>query len=260
MTGKGDGDMFEAVAALRSPGIAMQLLDKIDSPEKAVRARVIKALVAMGKDIGPDVVSRLGSIVGQGETDDDRSWYKLRNLMRVLGQIRYIAALPYYEVMAGWNQKRLKYEIITSCEAMQSASAGVVLSKLALDKDQEIRKGAAIAMGNTGHPDMIKFLRTLFDDPRSEKIILVEALGRIRGPQARDRLIDLYEDTTIYDNHGISSKEREQIKISILKALSKIGDDISRSKIELYGSKKKSGFLRKDKLSSTASDLLKQMG
>ncbi len=259
ISGKGDNELYEALAALRSPYVASQLLDKIDHHEKTVRARVIRSLVTMGKDIGPDVVSKLASIVGQGETDDDRAWYKLRNLMRVLGQIRYIAALPYFEVMAGWNQKRLKYEIITSCEYMQSPSAGVVLSKLALDNDQEIRKAAVIAMGLSEHPDMIKFLRTLFDDPRSEKILIIEAVGRIGGIRARDILIDLYEDNEIYNNLGISTKEEEHIKVAILKSLSKIGDDVSRSKIELYSSIKKGGFLKKDVLSSTATNLLKQM-
>ena len=257
ISGKSERELFVALAALKSPKISESLLNKISADGKAVRARVIKALVSMGRAVGPDVTARLASLVGAGETDDDMVWYKLRNLIRVIGLIGYIEALPYLDVMVGWNQKRLKFEIIAACEAMRSASAGVVLSKLAVDGDREIRRSAVVAMGTTEHPDMVKFLREIFNDPRSEKALIAESLGRIKGPQARDLLIDFYENEDIYTALEISKKDEEQIKLAILKALSKIGDDISRSKMKLYGSKDKGSLFKKDILSQTAKALLK---
>jgi hypothetical protein len=257
ISGKSEKELFVALAALKSPNISESLLNKISVDDKAVRARVIKALVSMGRAVGPDVTAHLAVLVGAGETDDDMVWYKLRNLLRVIGLIGYIEALPYLDVMVGWNQKRLKFEIIAACEAMRSASAGVVLSKLAVDHDREIRRSAIVAMGMTEHPDMVKFLREIFNDPRSEKALIAESLGRIKGPQARDLLIDLYENEDIYTVLGISKKDEEQIKLAILKALSKIGDDISKSKMKLYGSKDKSGLFKKDILSQAAKALLK---
>lgn len=259
ITGKGDIELHEALAALRSPNVSIAILDKIDYEDKPVRARVIKALVAMGKAAGADVTTRLAELVGAGDTKDDGTWYKLRNLMRVLGQIQYIEALPYFEVMAGWSQKRLKHEIITACEDMKSSATGVVLSKLAVDQSEEIRRAAVVALGMSGNPDMIKFIRNLLYDPRSEKVTLIESLGRIGGIQARNILIDLYEDEQYYDNLDITKKEQEQIKLAILKALSKIGDDVSTSKIQLYGSKNRGGFFKKDVLSQTATILLDEL-
>jgi hypothetical protein len=257
ISGKGEKELFDALAALKSSMVAESLLNHIDCDDKAIRSRVIKSMVSMGRAMGPAVASRLAAIVGSGETTDEHAWYKLRNLLRIIGQIKYIEALPYLEVMAGWDQKRLKYEIIAACENMKSSAVGVILAKLAVDNDRDIRKSAAVAMGMTEHPDMVKFLKDIFYDPRSEKALIAESLGRIRSPQARDLLIDLYENEDIYPGLSISKKEEEQIKLAILKALSKIGDEISRSKIELYGSKKKGGLFKKDVLSATATLLLK---
>jgi hypothetical protein len=99
-------------------------------------------------------------------------------------------------------------------------------------------------------------LRRLFDDARSDKVLLIAAIGRIDGSQARDILIDLYEDENIYTGLGISKKDEQNIKVAILKALSKIGDDVSRSKMALYSSSGKSKLFKKDILSQTAAILL----
>lgn len=256
--GKGGSDLFEAIAALPSAKIAAGLVDRVDSPDKAIRARIIKALVGMGQKAGPEVIRRIAEIVGAGETDDDGTWYRLRNYLRIMGQIRYLEALPYLEILAGWRQARIKQEIISACEAVESPATGVILSRLALDRDYDIRKAAVIALGVSGHPDMIKYLRALFDDSQSDRVLLVAAIGRIGGNQARDVLIDLYENSNIYRDLEISKKDEQNIKIAILKGLSKIGDDVSRSKIELYSRKSygKGGFFKKDVLSQTATILL----
>ena len=255
---KGGSDLFEAIAALPSAKIAAGLVDRVDSPDKGIRARIIKALVGMGQKTGPEVIKRIAEIVGAGETEDDGTWYRLRNFIRIMGQIRYMEALPYFEILAGWKQARIKQEIISACETINSPATGVILSHLALDRDYDIRKAAVVALGISGHPDMIKYLRALFDDSQSDRVLLMAAIGRIGGTQARDILIDLYENPNIYRDLEISKKDEQNIKIAILKSLSKIGDDVSRSKIELYSHKSygKSGFFRKDVLSQTAAILL----
>jgi HEAT repeat protein len=259
ISGKGDIELHESLAALKSPHVVVAILDKIDHEDKSVRARVIKALITMGRAAGSDVTAMLAGLVGAGESNDDKTWYKLRNLIRVLGQVGYIEALPYFEVMAGWNQTRLKHEIITACEDLKSPATGIVLSKLAVDKSPEIRKAATIALGMSGFADMLKFINNLIYDPRSDKVLLVKALARIKGSRARNILIDLYEDEEYYNNLNIPKKDQEQIKLAILKALSKIGDDVAKCKIELYGSKYKGGFFKKDVLSETATILLKEL-
>jgi len=104
----------------------------------------------------------------------------------------------------------------------------------------------------SGHPDMLKYLRSLLNTLTSERELVVVAIGRIGGINARDILIELYENPNIYKNLDISKKEEQKIKVAILKSLSVIGDDVSKSKIELYSKKGKNKLFKKDVLSETA--------
>lgn len=258
ITAKGGSELYEAISSITSQKVASSLVEKIDSSDKAVRARVIKALVGMGRVIGSEITRILASIVGSGEQDNDDIWYRMRNIMRVIGRIKYIEALPYFEVLTNWRQKRIKLEVISACEAMESPATGAILSKLAVDSDGEVRKAAVVAIGMSGHPDMVKYLRALFNDGRSDRVLLIAALGRIGGSYARDTIIDLYENDNIFRDLGISKKDEEDIKVTILKSLSKIGDDVSKSRIELYSKKQagKGGLFKKDVLTQTAKILL----
>jgi len=256
ISGKGDADLYQAIAILGSSQIAQALIEKIDAADKAVRARVIKALTSMGRTIGPEITKALAKIISDGEVNEEINWYKTRNILRVIGQIKYAEALPYYEIMAGWNQSRVKLEIVRSCETMAIPATGSILSKLGVDNEAEIRKAAVIALGLSGHPDMLKYLRRLFDDARSDKVLLVAAIGRIDGSVARDILIDIYENENIFSGLGIGKKEEQNIKVAILKALSKIGDDVSQSKMALYSSGRRTKLFKKDVLSQTAAILL----
>ncbi|MCP4581665.1 MAG: HEAT repeat domain-containing protein [candidate division Zixibacteria bacterium] len=256
LTGKGDVDLYRAISALASPKVASVLIDRIDMGDKSERARIIKALVHMGEGIGSELTKSIATIVKEGEGEKEKNWYRLRNLLRVVGRIKYVETIPYLKIMSSWESTRLKREIISACEAMASSATGSLLSKLALDDDSDIRKTAVIAMGMSGHSDMINFLRNIFDDPRSDRILVIAALGRIGGPHARDIIIDLYEDEDAYSKLNIGKKEEQGIKLAILKSLSKIDDDISRSKMQLYSSKRKKSLFKKDVLSRTATILL----
>jgi len=252
LSGKGGTELYDAISIIASTKIAAVLVEQIDTPDKTVRARIIKSLTLMGKESGPEVIKKLAEIVSAGESYDDNSWYKLRNILRVTGKIKYLEALPYFDVLTRWKQTRIKLELISACESMESSATGVLLSKLATDEDREVRKAAIIALGMSGHPDMLKYLRSLLNTLTSERELVVVAIGRIGGINARDILIELYENPNIYKNLDISKKEEQKIKVAILKSLSVIGDDVSKSKIELYSKKGKNKLFKKDVLSETA--------
>ena len=99
-------------------------------------------------------------------------------------------------------------------------------------------------------------IKEYFDNEEIDRDLIVSSLGRIGGLQARNMLIDLYENENLYDDLKISKKEKQKIQVAILKALSKIGDDVSKSKIELYVAKHKSTFFKKDAIAETAAILL----
>jgi len=213
LSGKGGTELYDAISIIASKKIAAVLVEKIDTPDKTVRARIIKSLTLMGKESGPEVIKKLAEIVSAGESYDDNSWYKLRNILRVTGKIKYLEALPYFDVLTRWKQTRIKLELISACESMESSATGV------------------------------KYLRSLLNTLTSERELVVVAIGRIGGINARDILIELYENPNIYKNLDISKKEEQKIKVAILKSLSVIGDDVSKSKIELYSKKGKNKIM-----------------
>lgn len=258
MNSKGGAELYESIATLGSPRIANLLIDKIDAPDKAIRARIIKALVGMGKESGQPVTEAIAAIVTKGESEEDNVWYRLRNLMRVAGMIRYIESLPYFEMMCNWKQKRIRLEVVAAIESMHSASTGPILSKLAIDAEPDIRKAAIVGMGMSGHPDMVSYIKNLIGHPQVDLILVVAGLGRIGGQKSRDALIDLYENDRFFVVNKFSSKEEESVKMAIIRAMANIGDDVAKSKVELYSRQwlSKGKPAKSDFLSNTARILL----
>lgn len=257
------GEFFEALGNLGSRDIIRTLSDKIAHPDINIRSRVIKLLVNMKNESAEILSQMLGEWVAkyEGKAIDDQHWYYLRNILRILRDVQAEEALPYLEIMTGWSDFRLKLEIIKTLEGMRAEDAGKLLEKLSGDQDPEIRKAAIIAMGLTGHPDMIPRLLAVFRREPDCRVNSIASIGRIGGPLARDRLIDMFEDDEFFVNLNLSKRETEQVRIAILKALSRIGDQAAMAKLEEYSHKSFSKSLfKKDLLSNTAKIILDTKG
>jgi len=250
---------FDAFSNLGAKSIIKMLADKITHHDINMRSRVIKLLVSMKKD-SADILSQiLGEQVEKykGGPVGDEQWYFFRNILRVLKEVRAEESLPYIEIMAVWPDSRLKLEIIKTLEEMPAESAGKLLEKLASDKDPEIRKAAVVAIGLTGHPDMVPRLINIFIGQPDCRINAVAAIGRIGGPNARDTLIEIYEDDSYFIECNITRRDSEQIRIAILKALSRINDHVAIEKLNQYSQRDSDKILfKKDLLSNTAKVIL----
>lgn len=257
------GGFLEALGNLGSKDIIRMLAEKIAHPDINIRSRVIKLLVSMKTESAEILSQMLGEWVGkyEGAAIDDQDWYYLRNILRILRGVQAEEAFPYLEIMAGWPEFRLKLEIIKTLDGMPVEDAGRLYEKLSGDPDYEIKKAAVIAMGLTGHPDMVPRLLAIFQQEPDCRVSSIASIGRIGGPQARDKLIDMFEDNEFFANLDLSKREMEQVRIAILKALSRIGDDTAIAKLEEYSQKSFSKSLfKKDLLSNTAKIILETKG
>jgi HEAT repeat protein len=253
------GGFLEALGNLGSRDIIRTLADKIAHPDINIRSRVIKLLVNMKSESGEILSQMLGEWVAkyEGKEIDEQNWYYLRNILRILRSAQAEEALPYLEIMIGWPEFRLKLEIIKTLEGMPIEDAARLYEKLSGDQDPEIRKATIIAMGLTGHPDMIPRLLAIFQREPDCRVNSIASIGRIGGPQARDKLIDMFEDNEFFANLDLSKREIEQVRVAILKALSRIGDETAMAKLEEYSRKSFSKSLfKKDLLSNTAKIIL----
>jgi len=250
---------FDTFSNLGARSIIRMLADRLIHPDINMRSRVIKLLVGMKKDTADVLTQILSEMVEQykGGQLKDEQWYLYRNILRVLKEVRADEAVTYLEIMTNWEDSRIKIEIIKTLEGMPAENAGKLLEKLAGDPDSEIRKAAVVAMGLTGHPDMVPRLVNIFFDHPDSRINAIAAIGRIGGPQARDRLIEIFEDNSFFAEFDISKKDTEQIRVAILKALSRINDHVVMEKLEEYSQTDfDKSLFKKDLLSNTAKIIL----
>jgi HEAT repeat protein len=253
------GEFLEAIGNLGSKKIIQSLVANITSPDINLRSRIIKILISMKEESAETISQLLAEEVAQykGGRVEEEKWYYLRNILRILKEVNAVEALTSLEIMSGWQDTRIKLEIIKTLEGMPAEGSAKLLEKLSCDNEYEIRKAAVVAMGLTGHPDMISKLRSVFERSRDCRVLAVASLGRIGGTGARDMLINLFENEAFLASLNLSMREVEEVRVAIIKALSRIGDLIATQKLEEYSKKKfvKSLF-KKDLLSNTAKMVL----
>jgi hypothetical protein len=252
-------EFFEGMSALSSKEIIKMLAGKLTHPDINIRSRMIKLLVSMKKDAGEVITETLEEMIGRlkGGSISDEDWYYFRNALRVIKEVKAETAMPLLEIMSGWQTTRIKLEVIKTLEAMPPESSVKLFDKLTRDSDVDVKKAAIVAMGLSGDKCMIPYLREIFMTNPDCRQIAVASLGRIGDAPARDILIELYEDPKLFRDLGIMKRESDEIKATILKALSLIGDELSLKKIEQYSAKSvdKSLFTR-DLISNTAKIIL----
>ncbi len=252
-------EFFEGLSVLGSRDIIKMLSGKLTHPDINIRSRMIKLLVSMKSDAGEVMAEKLGEMIGRvdGGSISDEEWYYFRNALRVIRDVRATQAIPYLEIMTNWQSSRIKLEVIKTLETMPAENAIKLLDKLSNDDDIEVKKAAVTAMGLSEDKCMIPYLRDIFMNKPECRQIALASLGRIGDAPARDTLIEIFEDQHLFKDLGISKKEVEEIRATIIKALSAIGDEISHQKIAQYSKnpQEKRSF-SKNILSNTAKIIL----
>jgi HEAT repeat protein len=259
--GKSDeaNGFFEGLSSLGSRDIIKLLAGKLTHPDINIRSRMIKLLVAMKKDSGIVLTDMLAEMVAKvsGGFVSEEDWYYFRNILRVLRDVRAEEALPQLEIMLSWPNARIKLEVIKTLESMPAESAGKLLAKLSKDENIEVRKSAVVAAGLIGDSSLVPFLREQFTNDPQCRHIIPATLGRIGTPEARDALIELFESKEIYKTLNISKKDSDEIRATILKALSIIGDASAMKKLAEYSNMSfDKSLFKKDLLSNTAKIIL----
>ncbi len=252
-------EFFEGLSALGSRDIIRMLAGKLTHPDINIRSRMIKLLISMKSNAGDVITEQLAEMIKRvdGGQISDEDWYYFRNALRVIKEVHAEQAIPCLEIITTWPSSKMKLEVIKTLETMPPESAVKLLDKLSSDNDIEVRKAAVVAMGLSSDKIMIPYLREVFMKHSECRHIAVASLGRIGEPQARDILIELFESPDIYKGLGISRKESDEIRVTILKALAAIGDEVSQRKISQYSAKPvERSLFSKDIISSTAKIIL----
>jgi len=252
-------DFFEGLSALGSKEVIRMLAGRLTHPDINVRSRMIKLLVAMKRDSGSVLTEILEQMISgvTGGVITEEEWYYFRNILRVLKEVRAEEALPQLEIMIAWPIPRIKLEVIKTLEGMPGEATAEILLKLCLDDNIEVRKAAIVALGLVSDNSAVPHLREIFMKDPACRLVVVATLGRIGSGTARDLLIELFEDKELYRSLDIPRKDSDEIRATILKALSIIGDPIAMRKLAEYSNMSfDKSLFKKDLLSNTAKIIL----
>jgi HEAT repeat protein len=259
--GKSDevNDFFEGISTIGSREIITMLAGKLTHPDINIRSRMIKFLVAMKRDATTVLTEKLAEIVKRekdGEISEE-NWYFVRNILRILKDARAEEALPQLEIMISWPVTRIKLEVIKTLEGMPAEGAVKLIARLFRDDNLDVRKAAVVAAGLMGENSLVPPLKELFMTDPSCRQAVVATLGRLGNSEARDLLIELFENPELYKKLNIAKKDSDIIRATILKALSLIGDSTAMKKLAEYSNTSfDKSLFKKDLLSNTAKLIL----
>jgi HEAT repeat protein len=162
----------------------------------------------------------------------DEHWYKVRNAIYVLGSIPDPSGVEILVKLNSDPDSRVRLEVIKALEKIGEERSMDALLTFLKDKNEEVRKSAIASLSVVGDRRCLKFLIDHFHHNREDKISALTAIGKIvlrihgSGEEAMGFLLKLLseEDSGVND---LSRRQKEEIKITTLNILGKIGSNSS---------------------------------
>jgi hypothetical protein len=182
----------------------------------------------------------------------DDSWYKARNALFVLGNLKDPKSLAVLEKLNSDPDLRVRTEVWNTLEKLGEISFAIQMQFL-MDPDKGLRRKAANLLMLQTEKDYIPDLIEIFEKEQADKPLLLSVIGKMGGRDAKEFL----ENVALEQNKSIvclSKKQKEELKLSALEFLQKIGDEQTKEKLEELLKEKRRGFrvlLGKDKIQET---------
>ncbi|MCI0330523.1 MAG: HEAT repeat domain-containing protein [candidate division Zixibacteria bacterium] len=258
----------QILSAIGSLETAQALSEKMSHPSRFIRQNVLKILSNLGNNslvVAATLLADPSNYKRKPEGSlEEESWYRLRNAIHILGNLRKDSAVPVLEMPAADSDFRLRKEAVKALEKLPGRRKLPLLKKLALDSSEEIRRMAFVAMSDSAGEEDLDFLFSRFDPASHDAIPVIYAVSIISGSRARDFLIGLLDPTTPLGRRLIDQTggQTMPVKVAILKGLARIGDERSNVKIREVAdslSKTQKLLLTSNPLSDTAKILLSKM-
>lgn len=258
----------QILTAIGSLEVAQTLSEKMSDPSRFVRQNVLKILSNLGNNALVVAATLLADPSNyrrkpEGALEEE-SWYRLRNAIHILGNLRREAAVPVLEMPAADSDFRLRKEVVKALEKLPGRRGLPLLKKLTLDASEEIRRMAFVTISSSAGEEDLDFLFSRFDPASADTIPVIYAVSCIGGSRARDFLIGLLDPTTPLGRRLIDQTGGQTMpaKVAILKGLARIGDERSNVKIREVAdslSKTQKLLLTSNPLSDTAKILLSKI-
>jgi hypothetical protein len=227
--------------------VARKLIEIFTVEERSVRVWSLRVL----SELGEESVEALSNFLYYRENFkrskdtnvlEEESWYKVRNALFVLGNIESARAIDILTDFAKDPDPRVRLEILKGLEKKKDEKINQVFLELLKDQDEEVRKKALNLLSLTKDKNLITELkRAFFTDSFDRKRILTSMVN-LDESGSRDFILKVAADEKFIPAN-ISKREKEELQISALSLLAKIGDDECFQKLREFVRKRRKGIL-----------------
>jgi hypothetical protein len=265
----------EILESLDKDKVAQELVEVFTVDDRATRISSLRILSKLGRSsisALSGLLSDIGSFPRQEATHllVDKHWYEVRNAIYVLGNIPDPSSVQVLVKLNSDPDQRVKLEVLRALEKIGTEESGDALLTFLKDADDQVRKNAITTLTAIGNRRCLDSLVAHFHYNQTDKVFTLTAIGKIGGAE----VIELFLKLLSEEEPGmkrLSSRQKEEIKITALNMLEKIGSAVS-SQVEitraaeevekLIAQRKKGikGLFVKDPVAQRAERVLKMIG
>jgi HEAT repeat protein len=196
--------------------VAPLLAALVRETDRSLRKKIISIVAGLGEEAIPEIVRKFS----------DRNWYVVRNMVRILGEIRTEKVVRYLNILLKHEDFRVRKEVVYALSSIGGTEAFRLVSSMADDPDGEVRQSAIKYLGGMRNKGAIPLLlklinkRNLFGFNNSLIISGIEALGEIGAEEAVPGLVRLLRKSTIF-----ARSRNDDVRIAAATSLEKIGNE-----------------------------------
>jgi len=260
-------EVEELLENLNRRKVAQKLVEIFTVEQRNIRIWALRFL----SDLGEDSIEAVSNLLTSKENLkrskelnvlEEKSWYKVRNSLFVLGNIDSQRCIDLLLELAQDSDPRVRLEVLKVLEKKKGDKVSQALKEFLKDKEEEIRKKALNTISISKDKDFIPGLKEAFFTNSLNREKLLTTMVKIGEDECRDFVLKVVIDDNFLPA-DLSRKEKEELQIIALDLLEKIGDENTFQAIRNFTNKRKKGFLQRlsrDKVTEKALKILSLKG
>jgi len=245
------------LASLEGSKVVEKLLDIFTLDDRAARISALRVLSRLGKS----TISAFSALLSDPSTYirkegggllKDAQWYKVRNVIYVLGNIPDREGIKILSKLIQDSDVRVRLEIIKALEKISVRESVDALVAMLKDEDDEVRRRVVSSLSALGDKSCLEpLMGHLLHNSRDTRIT-VAAIAKIRGVESTKFLLKLLRDEGI---KHLPPRQKDEIKIAVFDTSRQINSTDLADEIEKFVEQRGKGLkslLVKDKVLESA--------
>jgi HEAT repeat protein len=256
----------ELLEGLEGDRVARKLLDVFTLDDRAARMSALRVLSRLGASsisAFSDLLSDAGNFAREPEGDllVNDSWYKIRNVIYVLGNIPDPKSLELLKKLSRDADLRVRLEAVKALEKIAGPEPVKILLGLLEDREDQVRRHVITSLASLGEESALEPLKQHFRRRPEDRTITIAAVGKIGGEKSSEFLLNILWDKESSVSQ-LLAKARDEIQIAALGVLGKTGPPGLTSDLQRFVRDRRRGLrslLVKDKVTEAANRALKAL-